>query len=472
MGTFPIINNVEKYVVTYTNEFYQAINTTVAILYKMPLARQNIINYVIFKPGANKVENADFRGIYKSLLFKRMESSVASFKRTVERGLSGIEEIKKSITDSTIDFGGTKYSFYNQNIFLLDLDKDAVGFTQILELWNEITDESKTDVLVEMLSETKGKTIVFTEYKDTFDEIRSVLGNKALYYDSSTPDAVLDTVRTEFDNNVPVSEQTNKYNILVCTDVLSEGVNMHRADNVVHFDNKWNPSKITQRNGRVDRITINSSKIKEINIFTFGVDSSIESIIELQNKIDDKTYWGDLFKTISYNDCDYRFERYRDGYTLSVAQDGTGVRISKVVRTPKYDFIYSDSSFIIGHQVPIVFSSKKKFESSDIHGYINDPIIDYAPASRRSDYTHMVLREGKLLKEPIRNYLLNSLYSGIYEAIIKEYLEKDKNIFKNVIEYITDLNQKYSTIVKPENYMGIAYTENGLVYTHHVLESI
>lgn len=471
MGSFPVINVNDKYEVKYEKSFYEAIIKTIELIDSMPLARQNIINYVIFKPNSNKIENGDFTGIYKSLLFKRLESSVASFKKTVQRGLEGIYTIKDTIKDSKIKFGGVDYNFYDYDKFIKDLDSDIIGFKELISIWDSVTDDSKISLLSDILLNVKGKTIIFTEYKDSFDEIKRLLGLNVLYYDSTTSDNILEQVRTEFDNNVSLSERTDKFDILVCTDVLSEGVNMHRADNIIHFDSKWNPSKITQRNGRVDRITINESVAKQINVFTFMVDNTIESIIELQNKIDTKNYWGDTFKNITYINSENRFNRFKNGSLLSVHGEKT-INITKVIRNSKYDFIYTDSSYIVGYGSEFKLFKNLTFENTSLHGYINKVIVKFNPSSGRRIFVHILLREGKFLKDNISGYLGNPLYSSIYDNIIKDALTKDKNKFDNILEYMSKINEKLNDFYRKESFMNIGYSKEGIFYTDQKLEPI
>ena len=61
-------------------------------------------------------------------------------------------------------------------------------------------------------------------------------------------------VRANFDANVPSEEQKNDFNIILTSDVLAEGVNLHRSNVIVNYDSPWNASRLMQRLGRVNRI--------------------------------------------------------------------------------------------------------------------------------------------------------------------------------------------------------------------------
>ena len=64
-----------------------------------------------------------------------------------------------------------------------------------------------------------------------------------------------------FDANLPPEKQVNDYNILLTTEVLAEGVNLHRSNVIIHYDTPWNSTKLMQRIGRINRIGTRASSI-------------------------------------------------------------------------------------------------------------------------------------------------------------------------------------------------------------------
>jgi hypothetical protein len=62
------------------------------------------------------------------------------------------------------------------------------------------------------------------------------------------------TVKSNFDAGIKESEQKNDYDVLVTTDALSEGYNLHRAGIVINYDIPYNPTRVIQRIGRINRI--------------------------------------------------------------------------------------------------------------------------------------------------------------------------------------------------------------------------
>ena len=91
-------------------------------------------------------------------------------------------------------------------------------------------------------------------------------------------------VRANFDANVPVGDPIGRkddYKILISTEVLAEGVNLHRAHVVVNYDTPWNSTRLMQRIGRVNRI---GTTAKKIYIYNFYPTAQVNSQIELENK--------------------------------------------------------------------------------------------------------------------------------------------------------------------------------------------
>ncbi len=70
-----------------------------------------------------------------------------------------------------------------------------------------------------------------------------------------------DTIVSNFDANYPADKQTNQFNIIITTEVLAEGVNLHRSNVIIHYDTPWNSTKLMQRIGRVNRIGTKASVI-------------------------------------------------------------------------------------------------------------------------------------------------------------------------------------------------------------------
>lgn len=168
--------------------------------------------------------------------------------------------------------------------FIKDLKEDQAQLQQLCEAWNRITDkdDSKFTRFQELLQNElfdkrrnpEQKLVVFSESVDTinylYERIKSIGRNDVLAISAKNCDSQFKTIRENFDANFkPQSdkcEKCDKYNIILTTDVLAEGINLHRANVIVNYDTPWNSTRLMQRIGRVNRI---GSKAKNIYNYVF-----------------------------------------------------------------------------------------------------------------------------------------------------------------------------------------------------------
>ena len=151
------------------------------------------------------------------------------------------------------------------------------------------------------------KLVVFSESVDTVEYLeRRINRSDVLVISSSNRSQQFKTIRENFDANYKT--KLNDYNIILTTDVLAEGVNLHRSNVIVNYDTPWNSTRLMQRIGRVNRIgsvskhiynyvfypsregnreiNLNQIAVSKIQTFhsTFGEDNQIYS----QNEILDR----------------------------------------------------------------------------------------------------------------------------------------------------------------------------------------
>jgi superfamily II DNA or RNA helicase len=128
-----------------------------------------------------------------------------------------------------------------------------------------------------------GKLVVFTESAETAAYLEKRLAaaapdRPALRIDSSNRKEKQEVIRANFDANLdPHTLWRDDILILITTEVLAEGVNLHRANTVVNYDTPWNATRLMQRLGRVNRIGASASQIHNIVFFpTEKVDRDID----------------------------------------------------------------------------------------------------------------------------------------------------------------------------------------------------
>jgi superfamily II DNA or RNA helicase len=188
----------------------------------------------------------------------------------------------------------------------LRLDFEALSQDEIAELKriieygetltardDEKLQKLKTDILPELIAKDP-KVILFTKYKDTLDYLEKHLKTKEFETFVMHGDMSINA-RTEIFGKFDRAKKA----ILIATDVISEGLNLQRlASNVVHYELPWNPNRLEQRNGRVDRI---GQKREVVNIRTLVVGKSMDKeildlLLEKQRTIEiDRDYAAAYF---------------------------------------------------------------------------------------------------------------------------------------------------------------------------------
>ena len=164
--------------------------------------------------------------------------------------------------------------------FLEELKKDADLLKELVTSWNKVDHDPKLEVFIDKLTKQflnkktnlEGKLVIFSESKDTVDYLAKALENEGrkdvLVISAKNRKAKYETIVENFDANFPSEDEKNKgkeqkndFHIIITTEVLAEGVNLHRSNVVIHYDTPWNSTKLMQRIGRVNRIGTKASKI-------------------------------------------------------------------------------------------------------------------------------------------------------------------------------------------------------------------
>jgi ERCC4-related helicase len=104
---------------------------------------------------------------------------------------------------------------------------------------------------------------------------------KVLCVHGGNRDKLKDTIRENFDANYDEKKQNNDYDVIITTDTLSEGVNMHRSNIIYNYDIPWNATRLMQRIGRINRI---GTKHKKIYVNNFIPSAQSDALIELSKK--------------------------------------------------------------------------------------------------------------------------------------------------------------------------------------------
>ena len=157
--------------------------------------------------------------------------------------------------------------------FIQDLESDRRILRKVRKIWEAVHRDPKWEAFRDILGSQpllkKNKVIVFTESKETaeylFDRIHKEVEPKVILFTGQSDEAAHKAVISNFDANA--FKPRNDYRILVSTEVLSEGVNLHRSNIVINYDIPWNPTRLIQRVGRVNRVDTKFDTIHTYNFF-------------------------------------------------------------------------------------------------------------------------------------------------------------------------------------------------------------
>jgi superfamily II DNA/RNA helicase len=83
----------------------------------------------------------------------------------------------------------------------------------------------------------------------------------------------------------PPGDEEDQYDLLLCTDILVEGLNLQQCRNIINYDLPWNPTRLVQRHGRIDRI---GSRHKHVYLRTFFPDVQLNELLNLKERVQRK----------------------------------------------------------------------------------------------------------------------------------------------------------------------------------------
>lgn len=300
-------------------------------------------------------------------LLKRMESSVHAFALTLERQLQAVDALiaridahedaieELSITDLEVDDPLFETLGVGRSVRVLLADADRVRWRQdlvsdrllleaLLAAAKTITPErdAKLAALRRFIADKQAapfnagnrKVIVFTAFADTaaylYRELASTItGGAALVTGAGTNKTTAKGLRTDLGSILTAFSPKSKgrpddvggdwgdepeIDLLIATDVISEGQNLQDCDCLVNYDIHWNPVRIVQRFGRIDRL---GSRNAEIQLVNFWPNMDLDSYINLERRVSGRMVLLDVSATgeeniieaqsgDTMNDLDYR----------------------------------------------------------------------------------------------------------------------------------------------------------------------
>jgi len=323
--SFPDIN--EPHALTYFlgEELEYIFDETIELLQKFSYSRYIPLLYLKRKlTPLEEQQQKNVRAFMKILLVKRLESSFHAFKNTVGRFIQSYERyidmfeggrvfISKKVNvfdyldedreDELLKLVEDEDALEIDSSDFIDdykhwLEQDLTLLKKIYALWMGMDDDPKLASFIGQLKSNPilsgNKVIIFTEAGETGeylyeklsrefleDEVFFIHGGGGIYQQRKIHSSVAKgLIRDNYD---PMSETKNDtLRILITTDVLAEGVNLHRSNIVINYDLPWNPTRVLQRVGRVNRV---GTEYQTIEIFNYFPTEKAESEIGLENNI-------------------------------------------------------------------------------------------------------------------------------------------------------------------------------------------
>lgn len=259
--------------------------------------------------------------IMKTLLVKRLESSFYAFTRSLSRFKKAIDNMINMFEENRIfiapdldinklleegfsfdeieekinERGGNNREFQSNafdNKFLDLLKEDKEKVDKLIKRWKKVKIDPKLIEFTDNINNEffrkrknySGKLVIFSESKETAEELSKKLeeisDKKVMTVSSDNRKRLENIIRENFDANFEEEKWKTEYDVIITTEVLAEGINLHRCNMVVNYDVPWNSTRLMQRIGRVNRI---GSRAENIYVYNFYPSAHGDAQIHLVN---------------------------------------------------------------------------------------------------------------------------------------------------------------------------------------------
>lgn len=388
--TFPKAGSPEKIIYEFDELTNEAFTETIATIKDFGYSRYTPLLYLKDKKKYAQMLAAqrNMGGFMKGILVKRLESSFYAFRKTLGRFIESYEKFitmaetgdvyisKKVDVYDLLDDGNIDKLMYlieQQDVmkfkatefeprFIRDLRQDLAQLQYLQDLWDRVVGDPKLDEFKNNLKNNRimrgQKVIVFTESKETAeylnDNLKELYGDAVISFSGQSSQALKVEIEDSF-NPKNRAKDNDKYDLLITTDVLAEGINLHRANVLVNYDLPWNPTRIMQRVGRINRV---GTEFDQIHVFNFFPTAQSEKQLPMEERILEKLQafhdtLGEDFKYLSdeedvspkrlFDDLNKDMDAEEEstnpelGYLAIIRQirDNDPILFSKIKRLPK-----------------------------------------------------------------------------------------------------------------------------------------
>ena len=324
---FPEVDAPHRIVYQYDEKTNEIFDTTISKLKHFTFARYqpgNNLKATFKRSDFEQTQERNLVGFMKTMLIKRLESSRFAFLQTVSRFINSYEQFIKMYNSGTVyiskkvdvyDYlesenedeliealeNDSKAKIYEANQFNNDfidkLEFDLSILKWMKDSWSKIDKDFKKDAFIQALKTDEylkdNKILIFSESMETgldlYNSLYEDFGNSVLFYSSGecryenksvSPNTVKDLIHKNYDPKY--YETSDDIKVLITTDVLAEGINLHRSNIIINYDLPWNPTRVLQRVGRVNRV---GSKFDKIHIYNIFPSATADNELNLEDNI-------------------------------------------------------------------------------------------------------------------------------------------------------------------------------------------
>lgn len=320
--TFPILETPQKIIYEFDEELDDVFNKTLDTIKVLSYSRYKTLTYLKEVPNEYKTlltGQQNMGRFMKGILLKRIESSFYAFNKTLDRFIESYNNFIEMYKSGTV-YISKKYNIYDlinngeddkldiivnkeeafkfksnefNNTLIEDLEYDLSNLRRIKRMWNPIKRDPKLNNIIENLRNNKllknSKILIFTESKETAEYLKENIDkyfkNQTILFTGGSKNRDREIIQNSFNPDIPKSVQKNDFRILVTTDILSEGISLHRANVIINYDLPWNPTRIMQRVGRINRV---GTKHENIYVFNFFPTTQVGEHMSLEENITSK----------------------------------------------------------------------------------------------------------------------------------------------------------------------------------------
>lgn len=322
--SFPEFEEPRRIIYRFDFEIDNVFTRTIGLLRELKYARYTPLLYLKKKlSDFEQQSQKNVGGFMKSMLVKRLESSFYAFRKTLGRFIESYSAFLDMLEGGEVLISKkvNVYELLNEDNeekilnllqegklqrfkaedfksdFKENLLRDLSILREIRELWRDIAKDPKLEQFIYELQHNKElkdkKLIIFTESKETgeylFENLNGRFTDRVIFFSSEgglfkreslSKAGARDLIKENFDPTSPV--QADDIRLLISTDVLSEGINLHRSNIIINYDLPWNPTRVLQRVGRINRV---GSTHKHLFIFNFFPTAQSDEHIGLEDNI-------------------------------------------------------------------------------------------------------------------------------------------------------------------------------------------